>query len=102
MDSIALNTITEKDFSPLVGSRIKVRFSETAAEELTLTQVDLTGQYSPVNRAPFTLLLTSDDRSKYYPQKIYVLEHPVIGDIPLFMVPLGPDTSGMRYQIVMS
>lgn len=36
------------------------------------------------------------------PQRIYDIEHPFLGDFELFIVPIGPDDSGMRYEAVFS
>jgi hypothetical protein len=34
------------------------------------------------------------------PQHIYALEHTSLGKLELFLVPIGPDERGMRYQAV--
>ena len=34
------------------------------------------------------------------PQAIYRLEHPRMGSLDLFLVPIGPDDTGMRYEAV--
>jgi hypothetical protein len=34
------------------------------------------------------------------PQRIYRLRHPVMGELDLFLVPIGPDGEGMRYEAV--
>jgi uncharacterized protein DUF6916 len=39
-------------------------------------------------------------RALLLPQGIYRLYHPARGALDLFMVPLGPDPHGMRYEIV--
>jgi hypothetical protein len=36
----------------------------------------------------------------YCRRGIYRLHHPARGALDLFMVPLGPDACGMRYEIV--
>lgn len=40
--------------------------------------------------------------SPFYPQAIYTLEHEKLGKFDLFLVPLGPDSAGMRYQVIFS
>jgi len=35
-------------------------------------------------------------------QAIYTLEHEKLGKFDLFLVPLGPDSAGMRYQVIFS
>lgn len=38
--------------------------------------------------------------SPYYPQRIYRLNHDLLGELELFLVPVGPDGSGMLYEAV--
>lgn len=46
-------------------------------------------QFSLVFRGPFEPML---------PQLIYPLTHDELGSLDLFLVPIGPDQVGMRYQ----
>jgi hypothetical protein len=34
------------------------------------------------------------------PQAIYAMRHPTLGALDVFLVPIGPDAVGMRYQAV--
>ncbi|MHC5109346.1 MAG: DUF6916 family protein [Planctomycetota bacterium] len=34
------------------------------------------------------------------PQQIYRIEHEILGQMDSFIVPLGPDAKGMRYEAV--
>ncbi len=36
----------------------------------------------------------------HLPQKTYRLKHAVLGEIDVFMVPLGPQENGMCYQVI--
>ena len=47
--------------------------------------------FSIVFRGPGDILL---------PQHIYRMEHPEIGDFELFLVPIGPDEKGLRYEAI--
>lgn len=50
-------------------------------------------------RTPFSLVFRSAP-SLRLPQSIYRLQHEQIGSFELFLVPIGPDQSGMRYQAI--
>jgi hypothetical protein len=50
-------------------------------------------------RQPFSLIFCELARA-YLPQQIYSLEHPILGRLDIFLVPIGPDRRGMRYQAV--
>ncbi|MBK8506532.1 MAG: hypothetical protein IPL46_32645 [Saprospiraceae bacterium] len=52
-------------------------------------------------RAGFSLIFTTHQTDQHYTQGIYNLIHPVLGNLPLFMVPLGPESDGrMQYEII--
>jgi hypothetical protein len=48
---------------------------------------------------PFAVILLAPCECRL-PQGIYRLHHPTRGPLDLFMVPIGPDARGMRYEIV--
>src|SRR5436309_3177 len=50
-------------------------------------------------RAPFSLVFRGP-LEPVLPQRIYRFEHDELGSFELFIVPLGPDESGMRYEAV--
>lgn len=50
-------------------------------------------------RAPFSLVFR-DGQQGVMPQSIYRLEHDVLGMFEIFLVPIGPDEQGMRYEAV--
>jgi hypothetical protein len=52
-------------------------------------------------RQPFSLVFRGP-RSPYARQGTYLLEHDGLGSVSIFLVPLGPDASGMRYEAVFS
>jgi hypothetical protein len=80
--------------------------TRAAPLELELVQVtDLGPAPEPeederlARRRPFSLIF-QDSQMAYAPQQIYMLEHAVMGRLPLFLVPIGPNKKGMRYQAV--
>jgi hypothetical protein len=50
---------------------------------------------------PFALLFRVEE-GPVLPQRIYPLEHDRLGRLELFLVPVGPDDLGMRYEAVFS
>jgi hypothetical protein len=47
----------------------------------------------------YALLFRAQDKS-HVPQGIYGIEHQAIGLLELFLVPIGPDAAGMRYEAI--
>ena len=56
-----------------------------------------------VSRIPFSLTFAAR-RAAVVPQQIFRVAHPELGEFDLFLVPLGPESSGegMRYEAVFS
>jgi|HubBroStandDraft_3_1064219.scaffolds.fasta_scaffold03992_6 hypothetical protein len=50
-------------------------------------------------REPFNLLFRGP-RSPYARQGTHRLEHDEIGTLEIFLVPVGPDAAGMRYEAI--
>jgi hypothetical protein len=50
-------------------------------------------------RAPFSTVFRGP-ATPILPQRIYRLQHPEIGGFELFLVPIGPDERGMRYEAI--
>ena len=48
--------------------------------------------------APFSLTL-SGPRSPLLPQASYAVQHPVLGTVQLFMVPVGQDEQSTQYEV---
>src|SRR4051812_11363033 len=97
----ALGWLTYDDFDGRVGEQFEV---ETTDAPLVLELVEVTGsdvaggagrdgeqrnQFSLVFRGPADVVL---------PQGTVALTHTTLGELVLFLVPLGPDKTGMRYE----
>jgi hypothetical protein len=95
-----VDVLTLETFSPLLNDRFVVA---TGATRLELQLVEATAQpYGrPGQRAPFTLLFHGPP-SPILPQAIYSFEHPSLGRLEVFIVPIGPapGTPAMRYEAV--
>ncbi len=50
-------------------------------------------------RAPFSIVFRGP-RAPLLPQRIYRIAHDALGSFELFLVPLGPDGVGLRYEAV--
>lgn len=51
------------------------------------------------NREPFSLILRGDPE-KFVDQGMYDFNLPDIGELPLFVVPLGPSGEEFRYEVI--
>ena len=55
----------------------------------------------PGKRTPFSLVFRAA-LEPVLPQRIYELRHDEMGSFELFLVPIGPDEHGMRYEAAFS
>lgn len=95
-----MTQLTMADFLPYLHEKFVILLENGEAYALELTAVrDLGEAPSPEFRKPFALTLRNPDRTTYLPQRIYHLEHEQLGGLDLFVVPLGPDATGMQYEI---
>ena len=90
------------DFIPYQNQVFTIDFTTEVSLPAELIGVKESETYSPVDRKPFTLMFRTPQKSEYYEQAICILHHPDKGKIPVFLVPLGPDQEGMRYEAVFS
>ena len=100
-----LETFTITTFSGQEGTAFRLSLASGEALDATLLQVTAlsakgpSGEELPRKRIPFSLLfrVPAPDR---FEQKIYTLEHPVIGTFDLFLVPIGRDPEGYQCEAI--
>lgn len=88
--------LTVKDFAPYVQTRFQV--TGEGDFELVLASVK---DCSNARLEQFSLGFLGQ-ASPWLPQGQYKLEHAQMGECELFLVPNGPDASGMRYEATFS
>ena len=98
-----LETFTAETFAPHLGTAFRIYVA--GVPELDVELVTVTPHQSPGSpeaqgrRAPFSLLFRGPP-TPVLPQRIYSLAHAQLGTFDLFLVPIGPDEQGMRYEAV--
>lgn len=97
-----LDTLEKSDFEPHVGTKFRITLEGAEPLELELAEArNLAGQtVEGSKRLPFAVTFRGGPRDRYLPQRIYDLEHPALGTLSIFLVPLGPDEETMRYEAV--
>jgi hypothetical protein len=97
--TVDLARVTRDTFAPHVGSRFALALSDGVLEfELCAVAALPAAKTAP--RAPFALRFCTPSVIGHLPQCIYPLEHPVLGTLEVFLVPLGPGATGMRYEAI--
>lgn len=94
-----LETLTIDDFKDRVGETFTAGAGEGRVLTLTLTSVDELEPGPDAERKPFSLEF-KDEAHDHVPQQTVAIEHAQIGKFDLFVVPLGPEADGMRYEAI--
>jgi hypothetical protein len=92
-----LASLTAEDFRALLGTRFVMPSVPFEAELIEVT--DRAAPSVTGLRAPFSIVF----RGPLQPvlsQGIRRVEHNGLGELDLFLVPIGPDETGMRYEAV--
>ncbi len=97
---LTIEPFTFERVRDLVNAEFRLVGEAGEAVDLRLAEATETGPpFLPGGRAPFTLLFRGPP-APILPQRIYTLEHAGLGRWDLFLVPLGPDAEGGRYEAV--
>ena len=101
-----VESFTLATFAPLVGDRFELVVGGSEVTEVILAHVDEPGPRSNAGavgaaRSPFSIVFRGP-REPVLPQRIYTFRHEKLGSFELFIVPIGPDDEGMRYEAVFS
>ena len=99
-----LDKLAASDFSEHVNSVFQLSSNSGDQVEVELKEVtELGTKESSVDgntrRRPFSIVF-SGPQQPVLPQGIYELRHANMESLSLFVVPIGPDEKGMRYEAV--
>jgi hypothetical protein len=96
-----LEEFTIETFSGRIGDRFRIRADESVVVEAILTEATTADAAESTlgRRVPFALVFRGSFEP-ILPQRIYRFEHDDLGAFDLFIVPIGPDESGMQYEAV--
>jgi hypothetical protein len=89
--------LTKEAFTENLNTKFRVPLGESGAAELELVEVvgnvstPVQEQFSVFFRGPLDL---------FFPQHIYHLEHERMGEMDIFIVPIGKEKDGFRYEAV--
>lgn len=98
--AVELATVTLATFAPHLGERFLLSGVDGPVP-LTLAAVDALPASTGAGRdEPFALVFRGPRHP--VPQEIHRVEHPELGRFDLFLVPIGPDALGNRYEAVFS
>ena len=95
--------LTPATFEPHVGTEFAIDLGGGTVIQTLLDGVHRQASRSHGDRTELFSLTFVGPRDKPLPQATYSLEHPELGMLDIFLVPIGPDASGqLRYEAVVN
>lgn len=95
-----IQDLTLDMFAARIGERFRIQATEQRIIDVELVEASpLSGKNTALQRQPFSLVFRAAG-GELVPQSIYRVEHDGMGAHDLFLVPIGPDGGGMRYEAV--
>jgi uncharacterized protein DUF6916 len=100
---LSLQQVSLGDFSPHLGTRFQVDLDGQGALEVELIEAvalrPRSGGRISLRSEPFSLVMRGP-LSPVLNQRIHRLSHEALGKIEVFLVPIGPDEVGQRYEAI--
>ncbi len=93
-----LESLTIDSFAGHKDSTFRLVAGEDVALDMVLAEVTALGDSGV--RMAFSLTFHAPLSAPVLPQRIYRLEHPALGPLDVFVVPLGPKAGAFRYEAV--
>ncbi len=94
-----LETLTPASFTEHLNSCFRIDLGEGGQLEVKLYAVELHEAHPGPRAQPFSVHFRGPQRAVLQ-QQIYRLEHEQMGALEIFLVTIGPDADGMRYEAV--
>ncbi len=94
--------LTKQDFESILDKEVVIHFSDNYILKAEVISIKEGMPIGKDIRTPFSIVLRTEQKNEYFEQGTYTIKHPDKGEIPLFLVPLGPDEIGMKYEAVFS
>ena len=91
--------LTLQSFAPLVGEMFRVDLAVAGTLELELSEAGEGDAGPGSERDPFRLLFRGPGEP-VLAQRTHRLEHPVLGALEIFLVPVGRDARGTSYEAI--
>lgn len=92
-----LETLNLSSFSEHLNTKFRIRPDESTVVETELIVAEDLG--STPRQERFSLIFRGPHQP-ILPQMIYRIEHDVMGTLNLFLVPIGVEEDGLRYEAV--
>jgi len=98
-----IEKLTFEDFAAHLHEPFHVYYTESEYLEMMLKQVSHLGDEPAADEdrtQAFSIIFQCPEKDKYLIQAIYKIKHEKMGDLDIFLVPLGPNKEGTQYEAI--
>ena len=103
-----LKNMTAETFQQYIATDFIITLQDDDTQPMsyimTLAEVERVGEkdrdVAAHGRESFSLIFKNPNKEQYLHQGTYSLQHPELGIVTLFVVPLGPRDEGMYYEVI--
>ena len=94
-----LSELTHEHFISCLNQTFEGKLEENSAFQLELAEVETKGSFDPeyATRQAFSVIFRGP-QEPVLTQHTYTLHNENLGTLEIFLVPIGPDEKGMRYE----
>jgi hypothetical protein len=92
------DVLTREVFLSRVGETFRVAETGTDLVLAEATSLAVSGANKGPRREPFSLLFKGPE--PVLPQRTWALENETLGRLDIFLVPIGADADGVRYEAI--
>jgi len=96
-----IRTLSRSRFEDALDTAFEIRRCEEEADPFTARLVEVKARPSPPGCEQFSALFVGP-AAPILPQGTYRFTHPALGEVDLFMVPVGRRSQGIEYEVCFS
>ena len=96
-----ISSLSRSRFEGALQTAFEIRPSEGDGEPFSARLVEVKGRPAPPGREQFSVLLVGP-AEPIWPQGTYRVTPPAVGEVDLFMVPVGRGSEGIEYEVCFS
>lgn len=94
-----LETLTKETWEAYLEQSFDIDADSQQPLQIRLTEVSGYGRRLGAQREAYSLMFRGPAQPVLM-QRIYTVRHEKMGPLAIFLVPIGPDVQGMRYEAV--
>lgn len=95
------DTLTHDRFQALLDQPVQLCLGDDLALDAKIAEVSARQRHGDAERDPFSVIFITDSEENHG-QQIYTMKHSELGELDLFLVPLGPKGDGMSYEAIIT